>query len=112
MTFSLKNTNNSSTFRSSKHLTLIMARANLIGLLQVAALSQADLVGLGFPKPKKTFLVVAGRSRDPFWRRGPRRNLSEPKRQPIIMFTPARDFLLETPWRIIIPNPNVNSHSL
>jgi hypothetical protein len=29
-----------------------------------------------------------------------------------IMFTPARDFLLETPWRIIIPNPNVNSHSL
>jgi Tfp pilus assembly protein PilN len=22
----------------------------------------------------------------------------------IIMFTPARDFLLETPWRIIIPN--------
>jgi hypothetical protein len=23
-----------------------------------------------------------------------------------------RDFLLETPWRIIIPNPNVNSHSL
>jgi hypothetical protein len=25
------------------------------------------------------------------------------------MFTPARDFLLETPWRIIIPNPNVNS---
>jgi hypothetical protein len=30
----------------------------------------------------------------------------------VIMFTPARDFLLETPWRIIIPNPNVNSHSL
>jgi hypothetical protein len=30
----------------------------------------------------------------------------------LIMFTPARDFLLETPWRIIIPNPNVNSHSL
>jgi hypothetical protein len=30
----------------------------------------------------------------------------------IIMFTPARDFLLETPLRIIIPNPNVNSHSL
>jgi hypothetical protein len=29
-----------------------------------------------------------------------------------IMFTPARDFLLETPWRIIIPNPNVNSHPL
>jgi hypothetical protein len=29
-----------------------------------------------------------------------------------IMFTPAGDFLLETPWRIIIPNPNVNSHSL
>jgi hypothetical protein len=29
-----------------------------------------------------------------------------------IMFTPARDFLLETPWRIIIPIPNVNSHSL
>jgi hypothetical protein len=29
-----------------------------------------------------------------------------------IMFTPARDFLLETPWRIIIPNSNVNSHSL
>jgi hypothetical protein len=29
-----------------------------------------------------------------------------------IMFTPARDFLLETPWRNIIPNPNVNSHSL
>jgi hypothetical protein len=29
----------------------------------------------------------------------------------IIMFTPARDFLLETPWRIIIPNPNVNSVS-
>jgi hypothetical protein len=29
-----------------------------------------------------------------------------------IMFTPAIDFLLETPWRIIIPNPNVNSHSL
>jgi hypothetical protein len=29
-----------------------------------------------------------------------------------IMFTPARDFLLETPWRIIIPNPNVNCHSL
>jgi hypothetical protein len=29
-----------------------------------------------------------------------------------IMFTPARYFLLETPWRIIIPNPNVNSHSL
>jgi hypothetical protein len=31
-----------------------------------------------------------------------------------IMFTPARDFLLETPWiwMIIIPNPNVNSHSL
>jgi hypothetical protein len=29
-----------------------------------------------------------------------------------IMFTPARDFLLETPWRIIIPNPNVNSHFL
>jgi hypothetical protein len=28
-----------------------------------------------------------------------------------IMFTPARDFLLETPWRIIIPNLNVNSHS-
>jgi hypothetical protein len=28
------------------------------------------------------------------------------------MLTPARDFLLETPWRIIIPNPNVNSHSL
>jgi hypothetical protein len=28
------------------------------------------------------------------------------------MFTPARDFLLETPWRIIIPNPNVNSQSL
>jgi hypothetical protein len=27
------------------------------------------------------------------------------------MFTPARDFLLETPWRIIIPNPNVNSRS-
>jgi hypothetical protein len=25
----------------------------------------------------------------------------------LIMFTPARDFLLETPWRIIIPNPNV-----
>jgi hypothetical protein len=22
------------------------------------------------------------------------------------MFTPAKDFLLETPWRIIIPNPN------
>jgi hypothetical protein len=31
---------------------------------------------------------------------------------PAIMFTPARDFLLETPRRIIIPNPNVNSHSL
>jgi hypothetical protein len=30
----------------------------------------------------------------------------------LIMFTPARDFLLETPWRIIIPNPNVNRHSL
>jgi hypothetical protein len=30
----------------------------------------------------------------------------------ITMSTPARDFLLETPWRIIIPNPNVNSHSL
>jgi hypothetical protein len=29
-----------------------------------------------------------------------------------IMFTPARDFLLETPWRILIPNPNVNSLSL
>jgi hypothetical protein len=29
-----------------------------------------------------------------------------------VVFTPARDFLLETPWRIIIPNPNVNSHSL
>jgi hypothetical protein len=29
-----------------------------------------------------------------------------------IMFTPARDFLLETPWMIIIPNPNVISHSL
>jgi hypothetical protein len=29
-----------------------------------------------------------------------------------IMFTPARDFLLETPGRIIIPNPNVSSHSL
>jgi hypothetical protein len=29
-----------------------------------------------------------------------------------IMFTPARDFLLETPWRIIIPIQNVNSHSL
>jgi hypothetical protein len=29
-----------------------------------------------------------------------------------IMFTPARDFLLETPVRIIIPNPNVSSHSL
>jgi hypothetical protein len=29
-----------------------------------------------------------------------------------IMSTPVRDFLLETPWRIIIPNPNVNSHSL
>jgi hypothetical protein len=29
-----------------------------------------------------------------------------------IMFTPVRDFLLETPWRIITPNPNVNSHSL
>jgi hypothetical protein len=29
-----------------------------------------------------------------------------------IMFTPARDFLLETPWMIIFPNPNVNSHSL
>jgi hypothetical protein len=28
------------------------------------------------------------------------------------MFTPARDFLLETPWRILIPNPNVNSLSL
>jgi hypothetical protein len=28
-----------------------------------------------------------------------------------IMFTPDRDFLLETPWRIIIPNPKVNSHS-
>jgi hypothetical protein len=26
----------------------------------------------------------------------------------LIMFTPARDFLLETPWRIIIPNPNDN----
>jgi hypothetical protein len=25
-----------------------------------------------------------------------------------IMFTPARDFLLEAPWRIIIPIPNVN----
>jgi hypothetical protein len=24
----------------------------------------------------------------------------------------ARDFLLETPWRILIPNPNVYSHSL
>jgi hypothetical protein len=31
---------------------------------------------------------------------------------PYIIFTPARDFLLETPRRIIIPNPNVNSHSL
>jgi hypothetical protein len=30
----------------------------------------------------------------------------------IIMFTLARDILLETPWRIIIPNPSVNSHSL
>jgi hypothetical protein len=29
-----------------------------------------------------------------------------------VLFTPARDFLLETPWRIIIPNPDVNSHSL
>jgi hypothetical protein len=29
-----------------------------------------------------------------------------------IMFTPARYFLLETPWRIIIPNPSVNSHYL
>jgi hypothetical protein len=28
------------------------------------------------------------------------------------MFTPARDFLLKTPWRIIIHNPNVSSHSL
>jgi hypothetical protein len=28
------------------------------------------------------------------------------------MFTPARYFLLETPWRIMIPDPNVNSHSL
>jgi hypothetical protein len=28
------------------------------------------------------------------------------------LWVPARDFLLETPWRIIIPNPNVNSHSL
>jgi hypothetical protein len=27
-----------------------------------------------------------------------------------ITFTPTRDFLLETPWRIIIPNLNVNSH--
>jgi hypothetical protein len=34
------------------------------------------------------------------------------KEEVAIMFTPARDFLLETPWRIIIPNPNVNSHSL
>jgi hypothetical protein len=25
-----------------------------------------------------------------------------------IMFTPARDFLLETPWRIIIPEGNVS----
>jgi hypothetical protein len=25
------------------------------------------------------------------------------------MFTPARDFRLETPWRIIIPNPNVST---
>jgi hypothetical protein len=33
-------------------------------------------------------------------------------KQDSIMFTAARDFLLETPWRIIIPNPNVNSHSL
>jgi hypothetical protein len=31
--------------------------------------------------------------------------------QMTIMFTHARYFLLETPWRIIIPNPNVNSHS-
>jgi hypothetical protein len=29
-----------------------------------------------------------------------------------IMFTPAIYFLLESPWRIIIPNLNVNSHSL
>jgi hypothetical protein len=29
-----------------------------------------------------------------------------------IMFTPARDFLLETHWRIIIPNPNVKSFPL
>jgi hypothetical protein len=36
---------------------------------------------------------------------------SPPKKFLSIMFTPARDFLLETPWRIIIPNPNVNSHS-
>jgi hypothetical protein len=28
------------------------------------------------------------------------------------MFTPARDFLLETPWRIIIRNPNVKSFPL
>jgi hypothetical protein len=31
-----------------------------------------------------------------------------PPHQLFIMFTPARDFPLETPWRIIIPNPNVN----
>jgi hypothetical protein len=29
-----------------------------------------------------------------------------------IMFTPARDFLLETPWRIIIPNSNQQSFPL
>jgi hypothetical protein len=34
------------------------------------------------------------------------------KHEKASMFAPARDFLLETPWRIIIPNPNVNSHSL
>jgi hypothetical protein len=39
-------------------------------------------------------------------------NLIEPRQNGLPMFTPARDFLLETPWRIIIPNPNVNNHSL
>jgi hypothetical protein len=39
-------------------------------------------------------------------------NAEEKKCTCTIMFTPARDFLLETPWRIIIPNPNVNSHYL
>jgi hypothetical protein len=66
-------------------------------------------IPIGVPRPRRDSVES---SKPSALRKRPTHFPYENLIQDNIMFTPVRDFLLETPWRIIIPNPNVNSHSL